>query len=220
MYKRILAKVLAERYVQDRGWSEERAIDFGRQVLRTNVEQIFRFDEEAPTFPGEPELVKSLSRVGTLADEARRPTEQLPGMAEFTYWPQATSEEGLDDFKLADPGEPVQEPAAELVAADYGEVDLVEEQANSDEAELQLEDDLINVAEEAEPAEPSYSPEAELVGGLHSSKKAQPMEDFPVLEDPRLGEEERISLDLEETDEVVAVEEDYQLEDEDHRRES
>lgn len=41
MYKRILAKILAERYVQDRGWSEERAIALGRRVLRDNVEQVF-----------------------------------------------------------------------------------------------------------------------------------------------------------------------------------
>lgn len=41
MYKRILAKVLAERFVIDRGWSEERAIALGRQVLRGNVEKIF-----------------------------------------------------------------------------------------------------------------------------------------------------------------------------------
>ena len=41
MYKRILAKVLAERFCIDRAWSEERAIDFGRQILRGNVESIF-----------------------------------------------------------------------------------------------------------------------------------------------------------------------------------
>ena len=41
MYKRILAKVLAERYVVDRGWSEERAVDFGKRILRGNVETIF-----------------------------------------------------------------------------------------------------------------------------------------------------------------------------------
>jgi hypothetical protein len=41
MYKRILAKVLAERFVVDRGWSESRAIELGRQILRTNVETIF-----------------------------------------------------------------------------------------------------------------------------------------------------------------------------------
>ncbi len=41
MYKRILAKILAERFVVDRGWSEERAIALGRDVLRGNVERIF-----------------------------------------------------------------------------------------------------------------------------------------------------------------------------------
>lgn len=46
MYKRCLAKVLAERYVIDRGWSEERAVALGKQLLRGNVEDIFRFNED------------------------------------------------------------------------------------------------------------------------------------------------------------------------------
>ena len=41
MYKQILAKILANRYVIDRGWSEERAVDLGLQVLRGNVETVF-----------------------------------------------------------------------------------------------------------------------------------------------------------------------------------
>ena len=41
MYKRILAKVLAERFVIDRGWSEDRAVELRPQVLRGNVERIF-----------------------------------------------------------------------------------------------------------------------------------------------------------------------------------
>lgn len=41
MYKRILAKILAERFVVDRGWKEEQAIDLGRRVLRGNVERVF-----------------------------------------------------------------------------------------------------------------------------------------------------------------------------------
>lgn len=41
MFKRVLAKVLAERFVIDRGWSEDRALALGRQVLRGNVERIF-----------------------------------------------------------------------------------------------------------------------------------------------------------------------------------
>jgi hypothetical protein len=45
MFKRILAKVLAERFVIDRGWSEQQAIALGTQVLRGNVESIFRWGD-------------------------------------------------------------------------------------------------------------------------------------------------------------------------------
>lgn len=41
MYKRILSKVLAERFCIDRGWSEQRAIELARDVLRGNVERVF-----------------------------------------------------------------------------------------------------------------------------------------------------------------------------------
>ena len=41
MYKRVLAKLLAEQFVLDRGWSEERAVALGTQLLRGNVETVF-----------------------------------------------------------------------------------------------------------------------------------------------------------------------------------
>lgn len=41
MYKRVLAKVLAERFVADRGWSEERAVELGRTLLVDNVARVF-----------------------------------------------------------------------------------------------------------------------------------------------------------------------------------
>lgn len=41
MYKRILAKILAERFVIDRGWTEQQAVDLGQQLLRGNVDAIF-----------------------------------------------------------------------------------------------------------------------------------------------------------------------------------
>jgi glucuronate isomerase len=41
MYKRLLAKILAQRFVVERGWSEERAAALGHQVLRGNVERVF-----------------------------------------------------------------------------------------------------------------------------------------------------------------------------------
>ena len=36
-----MAKVLAERFVIDRRWSEERAVAFGTEVLRDNTTRIF-----------------------------------------------------------------------------------------------------------------------------------------------------------------------------------
>jgi glucuronate isomerase len=41
MYRRILASVLATDFVMGRHWSEHRAVDLGRLVLRGNVERIF-----------------------------------------------------------------------------------------------------------------------------------------------------------------------------------
>lgn len=41
MYRRILAEILAEDFVGRRGWSEEKAVELGRQILRGNVETIF-----------------------------------------------------------------------------------------------------------------------------------------------------------------------------------
>ncbi|MEZ5942356.1 MAG: glucuronate isomerase [Planctomycetaceae bacterium] len=41
MYRRVLARVLANEFVVARGWSETRALDLGRQVLRGNVERVF-----------------------------------------------------------------------------------------------------------------------------------------------------------------------------------
>ncbi len=41
MYRRILARVLAADFVEDRGWSVEQTVDLGRQVLRGNVETVF-----------------------------------------------------------------------------------------------------------------------------------------------------------------------------------
>lgn len=41
MYRDCLAKVLAETFVIGRGWSEQRALELGRRVLRDNVQAVF-----------------------------------------------------------------------------------------------------------------------------------------------------------------------------------
>jgi glucuronate isomerase len=41
-YRRILAKVLADDFVRDRGWSETRTVELAKVVLRDNVQRIFK----------------------------------------------------------------------------------------------------------------------------------------------------------------------------------
>lgn len=41
MYRRILAETLADEFVAGRGWTEQKAIELGHQVLRGNIERIF-----------------------------------------------------------------------------------------------------------------------------------------------------------------------------------
>jgi hypothetical protein len=41
MYRRVLSGILADHFVGENGWSEERAIELGRRVLRDNVDEIF-----------------------------------------------------------------------------------------------------------------------------------------------------------------------------------
>lgn len=41
MYRRVLARVLADSFVVGRGWSEERAVQLGTMVLRGNVDRVF-----------------------------------------------------------------------------------------------------------------------------------------------------------------------------------
>ena len=53
MYRRILSGILADQFVGENGWSEERAIELGRQVLRGNVDEIFPRPAGAKTNGGD-----------------------------------------------------------------------------------------------------------------------------------------------------------------------
>jgi glucuronate isomerase len=48
MYRRVLAKVLAEKYVLDLGWSEAHAIELGTRILKRNTEEIFKVGAHEP----------------------------------------------------------------------------------------------------------------------------------------------------------------------------
>jgi glucuronate isomerase len=67
MFKRILAKVLAERFVMDRNWSEQEAVALGTQALRGNVESIFRWGENLRAeLPSEQHLEAQATAIAAL----------------------------------------------------------------------------------------------------------------------------------------------------------
>ncbi|HTN76097.1 MAG TPA: glucuronate isomerase, partial [Pirellulaceae bacterium] len=68
MYKRILAKVLAEKFVQDRGWNEEQAVALGKQLLRGNVDQIFSLGKPHP-------LMLEAIEMSEMSETEMEPTE-------------------------------------------------------------------------------------------------------------------------------------------------
>ncbi len=129
MFKRILAKVLAERFVIDRGWTEERAVELGTQVLRGNTERIFRWGED---LRGEMP-VESVKK--TYFIEPTSPSVTAATGSVLTPHDQIRIEPPKDDESLAasaavDLGHgdasPLEELAAEALEAESLEPELVE----------------------------------------------------------------------------------------------
>jgi glucuronate isomerase len=46
MYRRVLARILAQDFVLGRRWSETQAVELARRTLRGNVQRIFRLEED------------------------------------------------------------------------------------------------------------------------------------------------------------------------------
>src|SRR5262245_17945791 len=113
MFKRILAKVLAERFVIDRGWSEEQAVSLGTQVLRGNVESIFRWGENLRQELPEVDFLEPLSVTAPLGPIPAAATLE----AEKQSTPVLGESEGLERL----PERPAKEfvlPAPQEIAAD------------------------------------------------------------------------------------------------------
>jgi glucuronate isomerase len=57
MYRQVLADLLADHFVARCGWSEERAVELGRRILRDNVDEIFPGRDLLATHPRSSETV-------------------------------------------------------------------------------------------------------------------------------------------------------------------
>ncbi len=203
MYKRILAKVLAERFVIDRGWSEERAFELGKQVLAGNTHSVFT-EPQRPTVPmarsresrlfsreismNESQAAAAAGTLGTFYNERIEPDSITSGDAEG------------DDLSL---GMPVGSDDVEMVGSnDLGPIDL-DERSQDDQGELasfisqEAGGSGSNVLDRME-LESSFSDE-----DLQDEGAIQPLDAFPADETDTTGElqaDDVQPLDLQPTD--------------------
>jgi hypothetical protein len=192
MYKRILAKVLAERFVVDRGWSEEQAVDLGKQVLRGNVEQIFRWGED---LRGErpAESVEKRYFIDPLSASVTEATGQvLAPVDEIRIEPPQDDDDPLlaesPDPAIApaeprDPRMTMQFPTAEEIAAAADELEL---------DELQIDETAALEPSTGSAANDDLEPLAEL------SADELAADSLELIDEPAAAEAESGTLSLEE----------------------
>ena len=221
MYKRILAKVLAERFVIDRGWSEERAVELGRQVLRGNVERIFRWGEdlreevpaeemvEAAPLPMPSPITAGAAALGTPLGLGQPEFEESPlTPAEdirIEPSPAAAAEEEALDLGWSPTPEPMDAPEALSVGSEAGiaaEPDFAAESDFAPQAEAEPMDEL----DLGPPAEAATEPPAEEEFSLEMSAEEEPagaaaaeeegLEDFDLGVTPAEKAQEEEELDM------------------------
>jgi glucuronate isomerase len=192
MYKRILAKVLAERFVVDRGWSEEQAVDLGKQVLRGNVEQVFRWGED---LRGErpAESVEKRYFIDPLSASVTEATGQvLAPVDEIRIEPPQDDDDPLlaesPDPAIApaeprDPRMTMQFPTAEEIAAAADELEL---------DELQIDETAALEPSTGSAANDDLEPLAEL------SADELAADSLELIDEPAAAEAESGTLSLEE----------------------
>jgi hypothetical protein len=168
MFRRILAKVLAERFVIDRGWSERQAIELGTQVLRGNVESTFRWGENLrEELPDELSLERMAMPVVNVLGPITAPSEGSGGgFNELGFEAQPEGRLRTRDEEIVIPvPQPEEVGASEDV--DLG-LDTVEETAESPPA--------LEVVAESDELDLDLAPsEATEAGGIHEDV-AEPLE--------------------------------------------
>ncbi len=132
MYRQILAGILADHFVGFCGWSEEQAIELGRQVLRDNVDETFPppQDPEATTPIGDTYLEDTVEfdaeDSGVTAD-----VHQLPEASAAATAALAAGAIGIVEVQGSEEIDEVEEVAAvesDEEQADFGEFDEAEDE--------------------------------------------------------------------------------------------
>lgn len=211
MYKRILAKVLAERFVIERGWGEDEAIALGTQVLRGNVLDIFAATPmpEYPA-PAEPEAVEETYE--PTPETEPFPDAETPQLSAFALPVAAAAvatsvEETTESTDWNTPAEDVELASAEDI--DLAAVEPIDLTAAEDVELQSVEDVDLDLPVENLPAAPPEAPLDDLAAlGLDDAPPAAESgleEPLAAVEEAPLdlGEDVTIAEDIVEVDEFT-----------------
>jgi len=117
MYRNILSGILTDHFVKGSGWSEERAIELGRQVLRTNVDAIF----PRPNLAIKPEAETAESIHNEVADSRENP-EPISLISDEELDPLPSHDEiqsaNADDVQLFNDSVEQRQPNPDALAPD------------------------------------------------------------------------------------------------------
>ena len=161
MYRGILSGILADHFVKESGWSEERAIELGRQVLRDNVDEVF----PRPNLPLEDSTAKDEDAINITVVTGDTNTEDeldpLPSVEEI-------QSAGADDVQLLD--------------------DLIEDsRTNSDATASEIDSEPLDVGNVlGEETDEPTGPEIRMLRGEDSFQLGE--ESLRVHPDPVTGE--------------------------------
>ncbi len=167
MYRQILSGILTDHFVKGNGWSEERAIELGRQVLRGNVDAIF----PRPAMPhrADPTPADSINNDSITSREA---PEVISIISDDELDPLPSHDEiqsaNADDVQLFDDSVEQRHPTTDALASEIDPEPL----------------DVGDVLETG--SEPSTNPEIRMLRGEDSFEVDE--ESLLLRPDPNTGE--------------------------------
>ena len=167
MYRHILSGILTDHFVKGNGWSEERAIELGRQVLRSNVDEIF--PRPAMTNKADPPLTEYINHDSITPSEN---PEVISIISDDELDPLPSHDEiqsaNADDVQLFDDSVEQRHPTTDALASEIDPEPL----------------DVGNVL--GTDSEPSTSPEIRMLRGEDSFEVDE--ESLLLRPDPNTGE--------------------------------
>ena len=112
MYRRVISGVLADHFVKENGWSEERAIELGRQILRDNVDEVF----PRPNLPRDDDTAQDddASNITILNDDTNGIEHELDPLPSLKEIQSADA----DDVQLLDDSIENNGPISDTVASE------------------------------------------------------------------------------------------------------